>query len=591
MNHETDGIGRQTVFHLALLTLAALALTWPVLLHGIPDLSHDGIMHATWTKPFAEQFWGGDLYPRWLKNTNGGLGSAPFFVYPTLPTYVSALVAPLVGNSDPRGWILAGISCAIAMILSGYGAYFWLGDLTDPISALFGATLYLVMPYHTAIDLYNRGAEAELWSFVSVPLVLWSVQAVVRGNRWGFVALAASYALLIQSHLPIAVTFSLVPLLLAYFLSERLRWRAVLITAAGMVFGAALAAIYLIPAVVDKPTVHMGDVLADQWFNYVNWWLFKRARLLDYSTRLLVLTTTTLLFAILMWWSSRDSLRGQHRRRVEHFFYAGVALVAYLMMTQATAPIWKYVRPLQYVLFPTRFNVVLAVATAALAAIAFHALRRGSRAVLIISGIIVLVWFGADCSAALTAFSAWRRVPEERLQANTRSIELLRENPLQWPATSDVRHHSFPEFEHFLAQHPPKKVWIANGADQPVGTASVLSWRPREVHLRIQARQDAILHVNHFYYPGWQAHIEGNGPELPVQHDADGLLQIQAPVGAYTVKLSLEKDPAEKFGITISLCFLVLLVVLGLLSATGRTPAFLTCAPLVHSDSQERVTS
>jgi hypothetical protein len=546
------------------------------LLHGIPDLSHDGIMHATWTKPFAEQFWEGELYPRWLMNTNGGLGSAPFFIYPTLPTTVSALIAPMVGNHDRYGWLLAGISCVIAMILSGYTAYFWLRDLTSPPAALFAATLYLLMPYHTAIDLYNRGAELELWSFVAVPLILWSVQAILRGKQWGFVGLVASYALLIQSHLPITVAFSLVPLAQAYFLSESGRWRAALITAGALASGVGLAAIYLLPAILDRSTVHVEHHF-DPMFSYFNWWLFQRAPLFDYKNRLLVLTTSTLLFATAMWWCSRRFLPGEHPRRRERFFYAGVGLMAYLMMTQVTSPIWKYVRPLQYLPFPSRFNVVLAAATAALAAIAFPTLRHASRTILIISGLIVLVWVGADSWAAATGFSAWRRVPDERLQTTARAIELLRDYPLAWPATSHLRHHELQNLEHFLAQHPPKELRVADAAGQSVGTASIADWHAREIHLRIQAQQDAILHVNHFYYVGWQAHVEGTGRELSVQHDADGLLEIAAPAGTYTVSLLLGKRPPERFGIVISLCSLLLLVVLASLSGAGRTPSFLKC--------------
>ena len=575
MNHTTDGIWRQTAFHLAWLTLAALALTWPVLLHGIPNLSHDGIMHATWTKPFAEQFWSGELYPRWLMNTNGGLGSAPFFIYPTMSTTISALVSPLLGGHDPHGWLLAGISCVMAMILSGYAAYFWLRDLTNPISALFGTTLYLVMPYHTAIDLYNRGAELELWSFVSVPLVLWSVQAISRGKRWGFFGVAGSYALLILSHLPITVAFSLVPILLAFFLSDSEKWRATFITCGAMASGAGLVAIYLLPAMLDQSKVHLEHHL-DPYFSYVNWWLFSRAPLLDFKTRLLILTTSTLFFAAAMWWYSR-SLPQQPAYRREVAFYGAAALGSYVMMTQVTYPIWKYVRPLQYLPFPTRFNVILAAATAALAAIAFPALRHASRAMVVVCALIGVVWLGSDAWAAATGYSQWRHVPEQRVQNRDRAVELQRDYPLTWPATVNLRHYQFPDFENFLVQHLPKKVWIANFDGQSVGTASVSEWRPREVHLQIRAQQDAILHINHFYYPDWRADIDGGRRQLSVQHDTDGLLQIPVPPGTYTLRLSLEKGRPERFGIAISLCSLLLLVVLAFTSATGRTPSFLKC--------------
>ena len=574
----THGASRRTATHVTLLTLAALALSWPVLLHGIPDLSHDGITHATWTKPFAAQFWGGELYPRWLMNTNGGLGSAPFFFYPALPTYISALAAPLVGNLDPRGWLLAGISCAIAMILSGYAAYFWLRDLTGPAAALFAAILYLLMPYHTAIDLYNRGAESEVWSFVPVPLILWSVRSILRGSKWGFVGLVVTYAMLLHSHLGITLAFSLVPLAQAYFLSESRRWRAVLIAATGMALGTGLAAIYVLPAMLDQSNVHVEHHL-DPWFAYYNWWLFMRAPLFDFKNRVLVVTTSTLAFAAVMWWCSRRLPSAEDPRRRAGVFYAVVGLASYLMMTQVTAPIWKYVKPLQYLPFPIRFNVVLAVATAALAALAFPALRRASRTIKILSALIVVLWVGADSWAAATGFSAWRRVPDERVQINRRAIELLREYPLFWPATSEVRNYELPSFERFLAQHPPKKVRLTDAAGQPAGNASAADWRAREIHLRIQAPQDTLLHINHFYYPGWQAHIEGTGQGLSVRHDADGLLELPVPAGTYSVVLLLGKRLPERLGIGVSLCCLLLLAVLASLSGVGKVPAFLKCLP------------
>ena len=155
-------------------------------------------------------------------------------------------------------------------------------------------------------------------------------------------ACAAGYALLIESHLPITVAFSLVPLAQAYSLSESgRRWRTVLITGGALACGVGLAAIYLIPAMLDQSTVHVEHHL-DPSFSYFNWWLFQRAPLFDYKNRLLFLTTSTLLFATAMWWFSHRFIPEQHSRRWERFFYAGVALVAFLMMTQLTSPIWKY---------------------------------------------------------------------------------------------------------------------------------------------------------------------------------------------------------------------------------------------------------
>ena len=64
------------------LAVAALILSLPVFVRGPMLAGHDTKEHLSFGEHFAEQFWQGDLYPRWLLNMNNGLGSASFFVYP-----------------------------------------------------------------------------------------------------------------------------------------------------------------------------------------------------------------------------------------------------------------------------------------------------------------------------------------------------------------------------------------------------------------------------------------------------------------------------------------------------------------------------
>ena len=116
---------------------------------------------------------------------------------------------------------------------------------------------------------------------------------------------------------------------------------------------------------------------------------------------------------------------------------------------------------------------------------------------------------------------------------------------------------------------------ITDASGQSAGTAFVSEWRPRRVHLQIQAPADATLHINHFDYVGWKAHIEGTQRWLSVGHDDDGLLKIAVPAGTYSVVLLLERQLPERLGIAITLCSLVLLVVLALIGAAGRSPSFL----------------
>src|SRR5882724_3840636 len=74
------------LFPIVVISAAGFILTIPVLIYGIPFFSDDGVSHhALWYIHFSTQFWGGDLYPRWLMGMNEGLGSPVFYYYPPIP--------------------------------------------------------------------------------------------------------------------------------------------------------------------------------------------------------------------------------------------------------------------------------------------------------------------------------------------------------------------------------------------------------------------------------------------------------------------------------------------------------------------------
>ena len=99
-------------------------LTIPLLFCGA--FSADDLLpfHLRWSKHFAEQFWSGELYPRWLMGMNAGLGSPTFFFYTPIPYYFTSLLHPLFA-SDPQGWHQLGLSASFALIASGITAYIW----------------------------------------------------------------------------------------------------------------------------------------------------------------------------------------------------------------------------------------------------------------------------------------------------------------------------------------------------------------------------------------------------------------------------------------------------------------------------------
>ena len=86
-----------------------LILTIPAIFNGVFE-AHDLVpFHLKWSKHFSEQFWTGDLYPRWLLKMNAGLASPTFFFYSPIPYYFTRGVSHVFSGQQSgfnRKWHL-----------------------------------------------------------------------------------------------------------------------------------------------------------------------------------------------------------------------------------------------------------------------------------------------------------------------------------------------------------------------------------------------------------------------------------------------------------------------------------------------------
>ena len=582
-----SGERRELITHMALLIGLSLLVTWPVLIYGAPDRSHDGILHAVWAKQFATQFWQGDWYPRWFTNANGGFGGPSGFFYPPLASYVSALFWPLLAARDPEGWLVAGYSLALAEALSGITAYLWLRSLTKPKAALLGAVVYVIAPYHLATDLCQRGASAEFWVFVWLPLIMLSVEGLLRHSKWAIPGAAVSYGMAILSHPTVTLCFTPIPLAYLFCFSEsKQRTRATAMFIAALLLGVGLSAAYLLPATLDQNKAYVSLYTSGLGGDYHNNWLWQNAGELADMGRYLfgtvagtppsisretlnkmqfLLVTLATLPAIVALFLLIRSFEPAGRSRRIALFYLSMALLYFFLMTKASVFIWETVPLLKGLQFPFRLNVILVVCVAALASLAGpYLLQSRARAITLFLALIIAGWLGADVWAFTRAFSALRSAPDRSEQRASEWMRMHMDPPEMWPKPSNVDLSTAPNFaafERFVAMHPPKTAQLeALSTGKTSGTAQVESWQPRRVVLKIAAPRDSELTLNHFYYTGWQGRIEGATTNLSVSFSPDGLIQLNVPKGDYDLIIELPKDRAERAGAVISLVSLALLV-------------------------------
>ena len=180
MNWTSRRLGDSRYWSVALIVAASIGLGLPALYHGMP-LGHDSFEHVSRYSSVASQLRQGEIYPRWLANMNAGLGSPVLFVYAPLPYFVPGFLSPLLrlgfGKNEP---FELGVSVWLALALSGISVWLWLRMIVSGRAATIAAILYMLMPYHLTIDLYNRGAIGEMWAFVSMPMTLYCSTRLFR---------------------------------------------------------------------------------------------------------------------------------------------------------------------------------------------------------------------------------------------------------------------------------------------------------------------------------------------------------------------------------------------------------------------------
>jgi len=534
---------RPRTIHLLVIAGTGLLFTLPHALFGFIG-GHDIVPHLQWSTHFSSQLLSGELYPRWLLDMNSGYGSPTFFYYGPVPYYITSLFHALLGPSS-GGWMSLGLSCSLALALSGIAAYEWLRGAVDGTAALIGALFYMLMPYHLAIDVYVRFAFAEQWAFVWMPVVMHFTRQLTRGSGSAFFGLSAATAALAMTHLPTTMVFAPVPLLFSLCVPGSRRFQAAARTALGMSAGLGLAAVYLLPALTTQGDVSMESMWRGNYSYDRNFLFMGTSGLKKLLNLTALLTTLAALCAV-------GLSEGADDRRERRFWLVAV-LVTLFLMTPLSTPVWGVLPPLQKIQFPWRLCSLLALGAAALLGQARLANRRGAArngalaklAIILIIGISGL-FIARDVQVGLKYLAPGSsRVdipPKDRPEYRPR-----------WSTTFSELAGGF--------RNSPSQVRLLGD----LGNAELKRREPRRIEVAYTSATEDSLEVDQFYYPGWTARIRGEDAPLPLEASSpDGLVRIDVPSGTHEVVLVLESRGAEKAGWVVSALTAFLLAALAL---------------------------
>ena len=503
-----------------LLILFSVVLVAPMLIFGVPA-NKDLANHFRFALPFYDSLSSGRVYPGWLAESNAGYGDASFRFYPPALYYFLGLTRTIT-----RNWY-SGTLAAIASLfmLGGLGIYFWAREYVSSQTAMWAAVLYGVAPYHLN-QIYQAFLLAEFAGAAILPFVFaFAARVCARRRPQDIAGLAASYALLILTHLPLAVIGSLA---LGFYVLTNLqpkhRLETLKCVALSLALGLAASSCYWLTMVAELSWIRADNVGTDASVYYGNNFLlstFSPDNLNVWWTNILLLSTVAM-----FWPGVGMCFRSAEKSSRKAKAAAILLLCTVFMTTPFSRPLWSLSHTLQATQFPWRWLTLTSIVGPLVFAMAIpfwtRRWKEGKRP-------IVLIAVGTI--AISVAFSASHTIREAAYLDKSSFESTL---------------HSIPGSKGVSQWWP---VWV-NEPIQPMDTpvyaenrmVSVKTWEPERRVFAVSAGQAPEARTRTFYYPHWVA--TGNGKLLATHPAEDGALMIAVPAEATTVELVF-REPAK----------------------------------------------
>ncbi|MGB7519635.1 MAG: hypothetical protein WA896_08390 [Spirulinaceae cyanobacterium] len=550
-------------FLLILLSLVAIA----PMLEGNYPLNHSTHFNLSWAFQYQKQFFGGQFYPRWLEYSNFGFGNATFAFYPPI-CMVATLPFRFLGLGL-AGSLIGSMALAIGFL--GWGLYTYARYFYPLSIAATVAGVGMLSPYFM-VDIYERGAIAEVWGITTLPWILWASQRLVKQpkNSQNILLLAFIYGLLILSHLPTLLIFTCVWLFLPWFFGS---WQGVKGCYGGFILACSWTAFYLLPVIGDRRFIQIDT------FNTFTEYLPQHRLLLEISRnwaikfsdhwfdQQLIVPWLSMLAVVSLGLVVQFCPRNRNTENIVAFWLF-ISLFALLMTTSILAWVYQLLVPLQQIQFSWRW---LSLATVTIPLLLGYLLHQAgaklsdaitltqplslpvSFSLLSTWGLSVATWslviitilqgvkvtqradYQPEAIAHFASLAAAKKFPGEPHQGlGTRLMDW------HYVFSDGLALVDVPEYrakEATLAMPPQQFYPLLAWKDGTETNLTIKNWdyglRQFEANNLTSAPRQVRLRT--FYYPGWQIKIDGE--KVPTKASSSGQLEVSIPPGKHQVKI------------------------------------------------------
>lgn len=485
----------------------------------------------------------GQFPVRWVKDLGYGYGYPIFNFYAPLAYYIGAIFN-LIGFG---ALVATKMMIGLGAVLGGVSMYFLAKEFWGKLGGLMAALFYLYLPYK-AVDLYVRGAIAELWALAFLPLVFLGLWLLLKEKKSGIIIGSLGLALVILSHnltaLMLIPFFGLAALATFGFSQKKKLFLAQLSLL--VLLGLGLGAFYWLPALGEmnltqvQAQVGGGADWSDHFVFLDQLWASPWGFAGSASGRLdgmsFMIGKIHLLFAGLVLLVTLLSQRPQKKEKVGAWLAAGLLLLAICLTNQLSAPVWRLVSAMAFIQYPWRFLVLAGFLVSFLAGGIVLYLRRNSPLAYLPAFFIMITLISLNSGYFRPQFLS-----------QTSDQAYLEEFNLKW-LTSKISDEYLPK-DFPNPQNPGEVAWerlMVLDQTEPV----ILKDKTNQLVFETQSDQEAVAIINLAYFPSWRFWIDG---QETVPQPEEGVIKLTLPSGDHLVEARLTSTLIQKTANFISL--------------------------------------
>lgn len=523
-----------------LMWMGAALACGPLAWSGFPP-SHDGVLHVYRVLEMDRMWQAGVFYPRWAPDLVFGLGYPLFhFLGPLFP-WLGALGMRLGLDLESS----VKVVLALWVGLGGAGVYRLARRWgISEVGAMVAGLAYVYTPFRIR-ELYWQGDFPQYLGLSLLPWVMDGLHAYLQEGGWRRRWTAGVlYALFLLSHNITAMlgTIALAGYGVLAWAAERPPRRRIWGALWALGVGIGLAAFFIVPALIDRPLVHL-DRLLQGHFDFRKHFL-GLGRLLSFvpvqdqsmgnPQEVLTLGAHQILLAAagLLSWG-----KWTHRQRMLAIG-AWISLGGMIgLMTEPSRLLWEHVPLLAYAEFPWRWLGVAGIPVAMLIGLGIEGLRPGWRALGGALAGLGLILGIAPLLYPFGRFTVLREATLADLQAFDRAAGLTGLTSvgelLPRTVTAPTIAGSPLEEAYRRGEEPIRldRMTLPFGAE-----VTTLKVQPLDQRFRVVFPHEAKVRFWVFAFPGWRVLVDGR--PVPVWAEGElGLLHARIPGGSHEVRL------------------------------------------------------